>query len=73
MNDSIVIEPLLCQANSKQNINLMQLVYGQSSSNRNISDNEKHDNEDEDSDDEEFFLPHGEMKKVMFIWKLCVF
>lgn len=65
MNGSTVVEPLLCQATSNQNINLMQLVYGQSSSNRDISDQKKHDNKDEDSDDEEFFLPHGEMKKKL--------
>ncbi|XVF24619.1 hypothetical protein REPUB_Repub13aG0142900 [Reevesia pubescens] len=48
----------------KQNINLMQLVYGKSASTLNTSVNEvRDDSENEESNDDEFFKPKGEGKK----------
>lgn len=46
---------------SRQNINLMQLVYGKPGSK---SLDEMKDTSEEDSEDDEFFKPKGEGKKV---------
>ncbi|OMO75683.1 hypothetical protein CCACVL1_16107 [Corchorus capsularis] len=54
---------LLERAAKKQNINLMQLVYGKSSSTSNTSHEVQDDSENEGSDDDEFFKPKGEWKK----------
>ncbi|GMI80529.1 hypothetical protein like AT1G06720 [Hibiscus trionum] len=55
---------LVERASKKQNINLMQLVYGKSSSTSNASVNEvQDDSENEESDDDEFFKPKGQKAK----------
>ncbi|XVF14733.1 hypothetical protein REPUB_Repub09cG0087200 [Reevesia pubescens] len=52
------------RAAKKQNINLMQLVYGKSTSTSNTSVSEvQDDSENDESDDDEFFKPKGERKK----------
>ncbi|XP_017649220.1 ribosome biogenesis protein bms1-like isoform X3 [Gossypium arboreum] len=55
---------LVERASKKQNINLMQLVYGKSASTSNTSANEvKDDSENEESDEDEFFKPKGQRAK----------
>ncbi|TYI07565.1 hypothetical protein ES332_A10G236100v1 [Gossypium tomentosum] len=55
---------LVERASKKQNINLMQLVYGKSASTSNTSTNEvKDDSENEESDEDEFFKPKGQRAK----------
>ncbi|MBA0749879.1 hypothetical protein Gogos_003756, partial [Gossypium gossypioides] len=55
---------LVERASKKQNINLMQLVYGKSTSTSNTSANEvKDDSENEESDEDEFFKPKGQRAK----------
>ncbi|XP_022765573.1 ribosome biogenesis protein BMS1 homolog isoform X2 [Durio zibethinus] len=55
---------LVERATKKQNINLMQLVYGKHASTSNTSVNEvQSDSQNEESDDDEFFKPKGEGKK----------
>ncbi|PPD70375.1 hypothetical protein GOBAR_DD32740 [Gossypium barbadense] len=55
---------LVERASKKQNINLMQLVYGKSTSTLNTSANEvKDDSENEESDEDEFFKPKGQRAK----------
>lgn len=48
----------------KQNINLMQLVYGKSASTSNTFINEVQDDSENEESDGEFFKPKGEQKKV---------
>lgn len=58
-------EPLIEKMISRQNTNLMQIVYGKSGLISSTSNEEAHDSsEDEDSDDGEFFKPKGELSKV---------
>lgn len=53
---------------SRQNVNLMQLVYGQSASMSTISMREAHDSSDsDDGSDENFFKPKGKSEKVLFM------
>ncbi|KAE8717907.1 Ribosome bioproteinsis protein BMS1-like protein [Hibiscus syriacus] len=55
---------LVERASKKQNINLMQLVYGKSASTSNASVNEvQDDSENEESDEDEFFKPKGQKEK----------
>ncbi|KAK8509472.1 hypothetical protein V6N13_061897 [Hibiscus sabdariffa] len=55
---------LVERASKKQNINLMQLVYGKSPSTSNASVNEvQDDSENEESDEDEFFKPKGQREK----------
>lgn len=54
-------ESLAERTASRQNINLMQLVYGKSAT---MSISSVNGNIDEESDDDEFFKPKGEGKKV---------
>ncbi|XP_024985545.1 ribosome biogenesis protein BMS1 homolog isoform X1 [Cynara cardunculus var. scolymus] len=56
-------ESLVERTISRQNMNLMQLVYGQSESKPNASLRE--DSDAEESDDEEFFKPKGEENKKL--------
>ncbi|KAJ0013539.1 hypothetical protein Pint_19535 [Pistacia integerrima] len=59
-------ESLLERTVSRQNINLMQLVYGKSASTSATSSNGVQDSsEDEESDDDEFFRPKGEGNKKL--------
>ncbi|XVF41292.1 hypothetical protein PTKIN_Ptkin01aG0268800 [Pterospermum kingtungense] len=51
------------RAAKKQNMNLMQLVYGKSTSTSNTSDNELQDDSENEESDDEFFKPKGEGKK----------
>ena len=55
---------LVERAAKKQNINLMQLVYGKSASTSNTSVNEVQDDSENEESDDEFFKPKGEGKKV---------
>lgn len=58
-------ESLMERTVSRQNTNLMQLVYGKSTSTPTTTLNEAHDSsEDEESDGDDFFKPKGEGKKV---------
>lgn len=58
-------ESLLERTFSRQNINLMQLVYGKSAPTSLTHSNGVQDSsEDEESDDDEFFRPKGEGNKV---------
>ncbi|KAK9019642.1 hypothetical protein V6N11_054157 [Hibiscus sabdariffa] len=55
---------LVERASKKQNINLMQLVYGKSAATSNASVNEvRDDSENEESDGDEFFKPKGQKAK----------
>ncbi|KAB1219440.1 Ribosome biogenesis protein bms1 [Morella rubra] len=57
-------ESLMERTVSRQNTNLMQLVYGKSTSTPTTTLNEAHDSsEDEESDGDDFFKPKGEGKK----------
>lgn len=61
-------ESLLERTSSRQYSNLMQLVYGKSTSISTTSSNEAHDTSDGESDGEsdgdDFFRPKGEGNKV---------
>lgn len=64
-------ESLAERTTSRKTINLMQLVYGNSTSAAKA--NENHDSsEDEDSDGEDFFKPKGEGNRVSH-WLSCIF
>lgn len=52
------------RAAKKQNMNLMQLVYGKSTSTSNTSGNDLQDDSENEESDDEFFKPKGEGKKV---------
>ncbi|XWS65677.1 hypothetical protein CRYUN_Cryun05aG0133900 [Craigia yunnanensis] len=54
---------LVERAAKKQNINLMQLVYGKYASTSNTSVNEVQDDSENEESDDEFFKPKGEGKK----------
>ncbi|XP_021296525.1 ribosome biogenesis protein BMS1 homolog isoform X2 [Herrania umbratica] len=54
---------LVERAAKKQNINLMQLVYGKSASTSNTFINEVQDDSENEESDDEFFKPKGEQKK----------
>lgn len=56
-------ESLLERTVSRQNTNLMQLVYGKSASIHATQDS----SESEGSEDEEFFKPKGEESKVVLM------
>ncbi|KAB2615160.1 ribosome biogenesis protein bms1-like [Pyrus ussuriensis x Pyrus communis] len=59
-------ESLVERASSRQTINLMQLVYGKSTSMPTTSSNEDHDSssaDDESDEDDDFFVPKGEGNK----------
>lgn len=58
-------ESLMERTVSRQNTNLMQLVYGKTTSTSTTTLNEAQDSsDDEESDGEDFFKPKGEGKKV---------
>lgn len=58
-------ESLIARTLSRQNANLMQLVYGQSAS-KSTTTREAHDSSDsDDSDGEDFFKPKGEREKKL--------
>lgn len=58
-------ESLLERTASRQNINLMQLVYGNpASASTTYIDNDQDGSEDEEGDGDEFFKPKGEWSKV---------
>lgn len=58
-------ESLMERTVSRQNTNLMQLVYGKSTSASTMAMDEAQDSSgDEESDGDEFFKPKGEGKKV---------
>ncbi|XP_020698587.1 ribosome biogenesis protein BMS1 homolog isoform X1 [Dendrobium catenatum] len=61
-NDSKWKESLIARARTRQNINLMQLVYEHSSSNP-VSTGVITGSNSEDSDDDEFFIPKSEWDK----------
>ncbi|KAJ3682923.1 hypothetical protein LUZ60_013150 [Juncus effusus] len=64
-NSSKWKESLITRTLAKKNVNLMQLVYGQTGSNQDKNSSEMHDNsESEGSDDEEFFQPKGKGSKA---------
>lgn len=63
-NDSKWKESLIARARTRQNINLMQLVYEHSSSNSEAIARVTEGSNSEDSDDEEFFIPKKEWDKV---------
>lgn len=54
---------LVERAAKKQNMNLMQLVYGKSTSTSNTSGNDLQDDSENEESDDEFFKPKGEGKK----------
>ncbi|GMI70086.1 hypothetical protein like AT1G06720 [Hibiscus trionum] len=57
---------LVERSSKKQNINLMQLVYGKSASASNASANEvQDDSENEESDEDDFFKPKGQREKSL--------
>ncbi|BFG19607.1 hypothetical protein CerSpe_058810 [Prunus speciosa] len=57
-------ESLVERTSSRQTINLMQLVYGKSTSTQATSINEEHDGSaDDESDGDDFFKPKGEGNK----------
>ncbi|XP_073101345.1 uncharacterized protein [Elaeis guineensis] len=59
-------ESLFERTLSRQNVNLMQLVYGQSASKSTASMREAHDSSDsDDGSDEDFFKPKGEREKKL--------
>ncbi|KAJ4723627.1 ribosome biogenesis protein BMS1-like [Melia azedarach] len=58
-------ESLLERTVSRQSTNLMQLVYGKSTSTSAISSKVQDSSEDEESDDDEFFKPKGEGNKKL--------
>ncbi|KAG0473265.1 hypothetical protein HPP92_015122 [Vanilla planifolia] len=62
-NDSKWKESLIARATSKQNVNLMQLVYEQSSFKSVTPAMISRGNNSEDSDDEEFFVPKSDWVK----------
>ena len=61
---------------SRQTTNLMQLVYGNSTSIKTTSINEEDSSGDEESDGDDFFRPKGEGNKVCirfyFIYELYI-
>jgi ribosome biogenesis protein BMS1 len=58
-------ESLMKRTVARQNINLMELVYGKSTSTSTTTmDKVQDSSDDEESDGEEFFKPKGEGKKV---------
>ncbi|KAI0488248.1 hypothetical protein KFK09_028075 [Dendrobium nobile] len=62
-NDSKWKESLIARARTRQNINLMQLVYEHSSSNPVSTGRVITGSNSEDSDDDEFFIPKSEWDK----------
>ncbi|XP_020585704.1 ribosome biogenesis protein BMS1 homolog [Phalaenopsis equestris] len=62
-NDSKWKKSLIARARMRQNTNLMQLVYDQSSSNPATTGRVTEGSNSEDSDDEEFFIPKNEWDK----------
>ncbi|KAL2945287.1 Ribosome biogenesis protein bms1 [Bienertia sinuspersici] len=64
-NSSRWKESLLERTFSRQNTNLMQLVYGKSTSNQASDINEQKGSSDEESEDDEFFKPKGEGAKKL--------
>ncbi|BBH09211.1 P-loop containing nucleoside triphosphate hydrolases superfamily protein [Prunus dulcis] len=56
-------ESLVERTSSRQTINLMQLVYGKSTSMRTTSINEHDSSADDESDGDDFFKPKGEVNK----------
>lgn len=57
-------ESLVERTSSRQTINLMQLVYGKSTSMPTTSINEHDSSADDESDGDDFFKPKGEVNKV---------
>ncbi|XP_062215688.1 uncharacterized protein LOC133916163 [Phragmites australis] len=57
-------ESLLARTLSRRSANIMQLVYGQSSSKLDTVSSEASDGSEEDSSDEEFFVPKGQKKQA---------
>lgn len=57
-------ESLLAKTVSRQNGNLMQLVYGRNVTASTTTSQEAHDSSESDDSDEDFFMPKGERTKV---------